>query len=364
MNSSFSTTFGIRPRVGALSILAAFAVLSCAFLTGCDDTPSDPRTVYDDLEDADDLRPAVAESLDAANAALSLDGHFTVVGSWQDVRPRAGGNQVRVYLLRRRILIKSVENSLKAIAATIEDFHSDLANTTVDPRYENCADTDPCAALLYAGTRMAGLATDVYRAFSSVDSAVTESDCRCAILMEDDLRRFELVIGPSITGEHSIPITWYIPWYVLHEVGHLDSRYRLVPSPSWEALYHRAQNGLNQAQLEEMRADAYAASLLGKACLKSSQVVRDTVGSACLGLALQALQLWSYLLFDKTESGLRRQYLGDGQTHPNFLMRLLVMDVVMTDGDEHAINLLSDLLAAREALTARLAPKGEPSAAP
>ncbi|WP_376967874.1 hypothetical protein ABNQ39_36805 (plasmid) [Azospirillum sp. A26] len=103
-----------------------------------------------------------------------------------------------------------------------------------------------------------------------------------------------------------------------------------------------------------MRSDAYAAVTLRQSCFFSPQEIRDLVGQACLGLALQPLQLWSYALFDKSGAGLRRQYLENGDTHPNFLMRLLAMNIVMTDGDESGIKLLKDFLDNREKIAKQL----------
>ena len=108
-----------------------------------------------------------------------------------------------------------------------------------------------------------------------------------------------------------------------------------------------------------MRADAYAAFMLGRACfVQQKQEVRETVAQACYGLAIINLQLWLYGLFDKTDEGLRRQYLNDGRTHPNTLMRLLVANVIMTNGGEKAVALLTDFMEKREIFAQRIRKKG------
>ncbi|WP_202350263.1 hypothetical protein [Mesorhizobium sp. 113-1-2] len=356
MSSLGSTVLGMQPPARALRGLRVAAhIFTCGLvLISCSKAPTDPRDGYD-LEDAAELQPSIVEALTAANAALALDGQFILRPSWEKSAASPGPQLVPVYLLRRRHRTSPVEKSLDGARKALEAFRSELAKTKVDPRYENCSDADPCAALIYQGSRFADLVRAVYEEFSAVDSAATESACGCVMLMEEDLKKFEVIVGPSIvSGAPNVPVTWFVVWYILHEVGHLAPSYRLQPSASWAELYHRTQSGLNEKQREEMRADAYAAAVLGKACFGSPQGVRDVVGSACLGLAIQGMQLFFYGLFDKTEEGLKRQYLNDGKAHPNTLMRLLAMNVVMTNGDKSAVRLLSDFVDNREALAARL----------
>ncbi|WP_376967871.1 hypothetical protein ABNQ39_36800 (plasmid) [Azospirillum sp. A26] len=223
-------------------------ILACGIgLAACFDQATDPRRVFDFEDASSDLRPQVEEAIASANAALGMANQFVLRATWQEPVSKGGPQEVPVYLLRRRLPIHQTVEGIALAQAAVGKFRSALATVTVDPRYEDCKDIDPCAPLMYAGTEIARLASGVVHNFSAVDSAATESDCRCVILMEEDLKKFELIIGPSIDdGKPIVPLTWYIPWYALHEVGHLNKAFRLQPSPAWAALYERTHSGLNE----------------------------------------------------------------------------------------------------------------------
>jgi hypothetical protein len=344
-------------RVGAaLRFAATIAwLVACIFTVGgCSDETTDPRQVFG-LRDATDsgLLAEIDEAINVANTALAVDGRFALRPTWRPIPGQRAVRHVPVYLLRRPAL--TIEAGIAKTSRALETFRAELAKTAVPPEFDSCTDTDPCSALMYAGTQMGRLASEVYQSSAAVDAAATEIDCQCVMLIEDDLRKFKLIFGPSIeSGEPIVPLAWYVPWYALHEVGHRNSDFVLIPSVAWADLYRRTQFGLNANQKEEMRADAYAASMLGRACLvQQNQEVRETVAQACYGLATMNLQNWFYGLFDKTDDGLRRQYLNDGRTHPNTVMRLLVANVIMTDGGEKAVALLTDFMEKREIFAKR-----------
>ncbi|MBS0221087.1 MAG: hypothetical protein JSR91_10125 [Proteobacteria bacterium] len=323
-------------------------------LMGCLDNPPDPRQVFGFPDATDsDLLPEVEEAIEIANAALAPEERFVLQPTWKPDKSLGSLQRVPVYLLRRPI--PTTDTSIATIEETLGTFRSGLSKTKLPPKLEDCAETDPCAAFVYAGVQMGRFAATIYNSSAAVDSASVEIDCRCVILLEDNLRAFKLIFGPSIPSTQDedpvTPLAWYVPWYALHEVGHLNASFRLSPDSAWGDLYRRTLSGLSQKQEEEMRADAYAAWLLRRACFAQSRhVEQNIVTQACYGLTIQSTQLWLYEALDKSNDGIRRQYLDDGKKHPNTLLRLLAARLVMTDGRGKAAELLARFLDEREAL--------------
>ncbi|WIM12912.1 MAG: hypothetical protein OJF58_003875 [Enhydrobacter sp.] len=337
-------------RAGAVAWLLAYLFV----LTGCLDDPPDPKQIFGFRDATDsDLSAEVEEAIDVANAALELDGRFVLRPMWRPGRPQQALQQVPVYLLRRP---NAAIDAGTATPDMLRAFRAELARTVSLSGFGNCAETDPCAAAMYAGTQMGRAATEVYNGSTAMDAAAAEINCRCVMLIEDNLRQFKLIFGPSDQyGQAFAPLSGYVAWLALHEAGHLNRTFRLVPGAPWAELYRRTQSGLAERQQEEMRADAYAASLLGRACFAQvPQRLHAIAAQACYGLTMQAAQLWLYEAFDKTDGGLRRHYLNDGRTHPNVLMRLLAANVVMMDGRGKSAELLTKFLEKREVVAQRL----------
>lgn len=335
---------------------ATWLLASLLVFVSCSDNSHDPRQVYGYRDATDsDLLAEIEESIEVANAALAVEGRYELRPTWKSSPKQHSKQSVPVYLLRRSH--PTIEAGVARTSKALNAFRAELAKTELPPKFETCAETDPCAALMYAGTKMAMLTAEVYQNMAAVDAAATEIGCRCVMLMEDDWRKFKLIFGPSIqNGRSVVPLTWYVPWYALHEVGHRDISFQPTLGTAWADLYRRTQIGLNTLQQEEMRADAYAASVLGRACfVQPLQEVRHAVAQACYGLVIQNMQLWFYGIFDKTDKGLLRQYLRDGGKHPNTLMRLLAANLVMTNGGDNAVNLLADFMDKREIFVQSLA---------
>ena len=349
--------------MGRITARLATELIACILaLSSCYDSPPDPREVFG-LQDAlnSDLLPEVEEAIEVANTALAVEGRFLLIPNWKPGSGKRGVQGIAVYFLRRPGL--SSEIGIAKTKEVLDTFRTELAQAELPSQFENCTETDPCAAQMYAHTHMARLTTDLYQSSSAVDSAATESDCRCVMLIEDDLLKFRLIFGPSINnGKPIVPLTWYVPWYALHEVGHPGPQLPAAPQPGLGSPLRTNQSALNEQQKEEMRADAYAATILRKACfVQTDREVREAVSQACLGLAIQSLQFWFYGIFDKTDTGLRRQYLNDGRTHPNALMRLLAMNVVMSDGGDKPVELLKEFLDKREIFSARFVRPATPN---
>ncbi len=135
--------------------------------------------------------------------------------------------------------------------------------------------------------------------------------------------------------------------FVLHEIGHIGKDFTPHLNEPWRPLYERALAGLNLQQREEMRADAFAAATLRKACYESTPSTAQAASIGCYAIVLHAPQVFIYSLFDKSPQGKRREYLDLVASHPNSLMRLLAMSVLLTNEAPVFLNLLDDFLSTR-----------------
>ena len=123
---------------------------------------------------------------------------------------------------------------------------------------------------------------------------------------------------------------------ILHEIGHLEAGFsieKLGLKPPLAQSYARLKKELTPPLWEEMRADAYAATLIQRAWYDADH--HRTNDAEINDVAETQLAQWlltfKFTTFDKSDAGIRRRYLEapDGTapfaTHPNWELRLLAI---------------------------------------
>lgn len=335
--------------------------------------PPAPPPLVEHLSGAVRLRPQVEQSADTANRMLAAAGEpYRITPSWllegRGLRP----SELVVYLMQSPASPSARAVQRESAAAIIDSIHSDEAG--IDETFEGCADLDDCVEDLYpeeTGT----LAIHVLNQLNKSEVGLTHSECRCIVLIEHDLRMFELVFGAdwdsyvlitryagdedglreaidqdlipnSLTDGKAVSLKAMIAIVFLHEIGH-QSNHEIIPSVLAEEAglsdFIAAQDG---SRREEFRADAFVASVLKRACF--GREVQTDEYAVCL--APVELGMLNFVIGVKGKSREARclRYFDIVEGYPNWQARFLAMGVLYNGYS--SVALFQDYLETRAAL--------------
>ena len=140
---------------------------------------------------------------------------------------------------------------------------------------------------------------------------------------------------------------------ILHEIGHLETSFsieKLGLKPPLSTSYARLKKELAPPLWEELRADAYAATLIQRAWYDADK--HRTNDPEINDVAETQMALWfltfKFTTFDKSDAGIRRRYLEapdaktSSVTHPNWELRLLAIASLI--GSPAGVNSFTDEL--------------------
>lgn len=300
-------------------------------------TPEDPREELG-LIDATTMRSTASKAIGIANKILkNQKQNFKLRASWENFEGNeqlveSAGKTITVFLLRPKSYFPTFEKELEVIS----DFRSELENVKVNKEFENCADEDDCVRNLYANHEIGSIVANVMKQQASLEIAKTNPKSNYIALLDSDLQKFKMLFGKNIFGDFIMPgFENFIAIILLHEIGHLNQSFHLnelngLPNDNYNALrnYH---NSLNQNKQEETRADAYAAYMISNYAKSSDKTLSYEDRSVILYIPLQAILVYIYQLFDKSEAGLCRQYFDPTRTHPNLQLRYIAMSLILSE---------------------------------
>ena len=345
------------------------------------------ETPYDaDYLPSTAFRPEVERAVAAANDLLVAAGHeISLQTDWETEvwgLPPTDDSIITVYLVRSAATPSAVsaatDNAIATINAILE------TPTAVDPAYEGCRDEDDCVEFLYTQPEGAPvsaneLALDVLEQIAANDLGVFRASCRCIVLKDFDLDRFNRVIGypwdayllalrfeteeellaaadegripDSMLDGEGLTLQAWLPFLLLHEVGHAASMDSLSALQAAGTRLGDSLSSFSEPKRAEAAADAFAASILARGCF-DRQLEPDVI-NACLGPSILSALLYTLGLYGKSKEARCVRYFDATATHPNIYLRLLIATHLQQPENDPGKNLLEDFLQTRDALSVR-----------
>ncbi|MGP6087263.1 hypothetical protein, partial [Antarctobacter jejuensis] len=204
----------------------------------------------------------------------------------------------------------------------------------------------------------------------------TRKECRCIVLIEHELRLFELVFGAdwdryilltrfagfpgeleaaieedrlpdALTDGETVTLAAMVTLILLHEVGH-SADYSIDPT---EATIVSGLNelieSLDEKRREELRADAFTGSVLERACFER----RLDPGEENACLAASELSMLTFIVGMKGKSRDARclRFLDTVPGYPNWQARFMTIGLMQHPGPS-SIGLLRDYIETRNNL--------------
>lgn len=229
----------------------------------------------------------------------------------------------------------------------VNNFVASLKALQVNPEAQDCGDLEECVHNLYKNSNIGQTVARIINQHASFNTASTKPEARWIALYDADIQRFQILYDRDLMGYNSLPhFEYFITIMLLHEVGHLNTRFRLDSLTNKTESYERYLQALNDTQREEARADAFAAEMIRRAVFSPANGLTADEKELLLYIPVQALLAYRFFLFDKSPGGLCRHYFDFTNSHPNFEMRYLAMTTLVNPAND----LLEKFLDTREAL--------------
>ena len=309
------------------------------------------------LVDAASSRNVMISTIAIVNRILQGRADHKVMPSWD---PDGGeedtsGRTLYVFLVRSPSDPTEVIEQQKALEAHLADFHHALEKLPpMDPRFAQCTDFDACAKEMYSSYDLAATQATVVAAINSLDTAEVRDTCGyCVLIQSAAFERFSALYGVNLDGTRFIRPEYLAVFLILHEIGHLETSFsieKLGLKPPLSTSYARLKKELAPPLWEELRADAYAATLIQRAWYDADR--HRTNDAEINDVAETQMALWfltfKFTTFDKSDAGIRRRYLeapdakASSVTHPNWELRLLAIASLI--GSPAGVNSFTDEL--------------------
>ncbi|MGH8628984.1 MAG: hypothetical protein ACREYC_28265, partial [Gammaproteobacteria bacterium] len=241
---------------------------------------------------------------------------------------------------------------LQGVAHSMDKFWTEQGRAQVNENARDCRDFDDCVETQYS-PEMGRSFDALYENRTALEIAVQQARCRCIVLFQSDLERFDLIFGRNSDKSPSVPLVWHLPTILLHELGHNEKNsVRPKLTDRAEAAYQRMEAMLTGPQREEVRADAFVATAMRKRCFTGEPVSWD-VSQSCMATAAHGVSVFMQDLFGKSKEGLCRQYLPVSDTHPNYMLRQLAIGVVIYPEHPLSTKLFTDFLDTQDKILAK-----------
>ncbi|MFA1627622.1 hypothetical protein ACDY96_34330 [Rhizobium mongolense] len=327
----------------------SLACLVFAAFLSANTCPPNPPDVVIQLGEATLLRPHIEKSIAVANEVLqAADESFRVVASWQLNGRGLSDDEIVIYLIKSpasaRLLVQE-RQELEEIISTISTDFEGIAEGS-----DECSDIHECVEALYPETTV-NLVMKALNRQNRWELAKTSPECRCIILIEQDLLLYRIVFGANwdkyilltrfdsaeefrtalaanriphdlLDGE-SVPLEAMVAFLLLHEIGHLTKE-SLQILTSENADMKAFFSGMDAEQLEELRADAFVARALAARCFEK----KPTGLSMLTCTTPPALSTLTFVVGMKGKSKDARclRYLDTVAGYPNWEARLLLLN--------------------------------------
>lgn len=351
----------------SLACMVFAAILSA---TACAPTPP---AIVEQLGEATLLRPDVETAIHMTNEALrASDEPFRLVVSWQLNGRGLSEDEIAVYLIRSPAsppMLVRERTVLKATIATMASDFGGIADGT-----EHCGDLDECVESLYPDATT-NLVMEVLNRLNSWELAKTSPECRCIVLVEQDLQLYRIVFGADwdryvlltrfdndeefraalandripkalLDGE-SVPLEAMIAFLLLHEIGHLSEAPLQISTGEPAGNLKAYLNGLNPRQLEELRADGFVVRVLAPYCFRQNPT--GLVQQTCNAPPVLGMLTFVIGMKGKSKDARCLRYLDTVPGYPNWQARLLLLNYQYV-AESKSQSLLLDYLSTREQL--------------
>jgi hypothetical protein len=293
------------------------------------------------LIDAASSRNEMIGAIAIVNRILQGRADHKVMPSWDadGGEEDTSGRTFYVFLVRSPSDPAEVIKQQKALEAHLADFHRALENLPpMDPRFTQCTDFEACAKEMYRSYDLAATQIAVVSAINSLDTAEVRDTCGyCVLIQSAAFERFVALYGTNLDGTRFIRPEYLAVFLILHEIGHLENSFsieKLRIKPPLSESYARLKKELSPPLWEELRADAYAATLIQRAWYDADN--HRTNDAEINDVAETQLAQWlltfKFTTFDKSDTGIQRRYLDASgveasppPTHPNWELRLLAI---------------------------------------
>ena len=351
----------------SLACLVFAAILPA---TAC---PPPPPAIVEQLGEARLLRPDVETAIGVANEALqAAHESFRLVASWQLKGRGLSQDEIVVYLIRSSISARLLARERKELEATIAAIGTDFGGIVEGA--EDCGDLDDCVETLYPEATV-NLVMEVLNRQNAWELAKTSPECRCIVLMEQDLQLYRIVFGADwdryvlltrfdsaeelraalasnripnglLDGE-SVPLGAMVAFLLLHEVGHV-TQVPLQISTRDNADLAAYLGGLSPDQREELRADGFAVRVLAARCF--GQNPTGLLLHTCYMPPVLSMLTFVVGMKGKSKDARCLRYLDTVPGYPNWQARLLLLNSQYVPESANGHSLLLEYLSTRQQL--------------
>lgn len=333
--------------------------------------PPTPPAIVEQLGEATLLRPDVERAIQVTNDALQAAHEpFRVEASWQLNGRGLSKSEIAVYLVRSPASSRVLARERKGLEAMIAAIGTDYGGIVEDA--EHCGDLDDCVETLYPEATV-NLVLKVLNRLNAWELAKTSPECRCIVLIEQDLRLYRIVFGADwdryilltrfdnaeelraalennripddlLDGE-GVPLEAMVAFLLLHEVGHLTDL-PLQISARENVDLAKFLDGLSPDQREELRADSFVARVLVARCF--GQNPTGLLLHACLAPPVLSMLTFVVGMKGKSKDARCLRYFDTVLGYPNWQARLLLLDYQLEPINGYL--LLSKYLSTRQQL--------------
>lgn len=352
----------------SLACLVFAAILSA---TAC---PPTPPAIVEQLGEATLLRPDVETAIHITNEALrASEKPFRVVASWQLNGRGLSEHELAVYLIRSPARARLLARERTELEATIAAMASDFGG--IADGAEHCSDLDKCVETLYPEATT-NLVMEVLNRLNAWELAKTSPECRCIVLIEQDLQLYRIVFGADwdryvlwtrfdnadelraalandripkglLDGE-SVPLEAMVAFLLLHEIGHLSEVPLQISTGESVGNLKSYLDGLNPEQIEELRADSFVVRVLAQHCF--GQNPTGLVQQTCTVPPVLGMLTFVVGMKGKSKDARCLRYLDTVPGYPNWQARLLLLNYQYVAESKSGHSLLLDYLSTREQL--------------
>ncbi|WP_131802670.1 hypothetical protein [Limimaricola pyoseonensis] len=320
------------------------------------------------------LRPVVEEAITLANRLLSVSNEpYKVTTSWSRDSRASDANEIVVYLMQSPASPAARAAQRNRTAEVLSAMQADQSG--IDDGAFDCGELDDCIDQLYPEETV-NLAMRTLNELTRWEVGKTRKECRCIVLIEHDLRMFELVFGAdwdryilltrfagfpgeleaaikegrlpeALTDGETVTLAAMLTLILLHEVGHSTSYSISSTETTMASGLDELIDDLHEERREELRADAFTGSVLRRACFDRRLVPAEE--NACLAAAELSMLTFIVGMKGKSREARCLRFLDTVPGYPNWQARFMTINLIQHPGPS-SIGLLRDYVETRNSL--------------
>ncbi|TGN37501.1 hypothetical protein E4L95_22860 [Paracoccus liaowanqingii] len=320
------------------------------------------------LTEAVMLRPVVEEAIDVANRLLSVSNEpFKITPFWSRDSRASDANEIVVYLMQSPASPAARVAQRNRTAEVLSSMQADQSG--IDDAASDCGELDDCVDQLYPEETV-NFAIRTLNELTRWEVGKTRKDCRCIVLIEHDLRMFELVFGAdwdryilltrfagfpgeleaaieedrlpeALTDSETVTLAAMVTLILLHEVGHSTDYSISSTDATMGSGLDELIDSLDEERREELRADAFTGSVLGRACFERR--LDPAEENACLAAAELSMLTFVVGMKGKSREARCLRFLDTVPGYPNWQARFMTINLFQYP-NASSIGLLRDYI--------------------